>query len=141
MCSALSAALARLLAFPLGRRYAPPSDALGATVAQSLLDGGETRLRLTPDVYIPASQEEGLGRLEATLAAVVRAQPIAKTVRDAARDGGVTGATEDARAADAAAKGVISDQEHALLRTAISARRDAIQVDSFDPENYRGLKG
>ena len=136
-----AATLTRLLAFPFGRRYAPPSDALGATVAQSLLDGGETRLRLTPDVYIPASQEEGLGRLEATLSAVVRAQPIAKTVRDAASGGGVTGATQEARAADAAAKGVISDEEHFILSAAISARLDAIQVDSFDPENYRGLKG
>jgi acyl-CoA dehydrogenase len=136
-----AAAVTRLLAFPLGRRYAPPNDALGATVAQSLLDGGDTRIRLTPDVYIPASQEEGLGRLEATLDAVVRAQPIAKTVRDAARDGGVTGTTDDARAADAAAKGVISDEEHVILKAAITARRAAIQVDSFDPEHYRALKG
>ena len=133
-----AAVVTRALAFPLGQRYATPSDALGATVAQSLLDGGETRIRLTPDVYIPASQEDGLGRLEAALAAVVRAQPISKTVRDAA---GLEGATEQARAADAAAKGVISPEDHEILSTAITARLDAIQVDSFDPERYGALKG
>ncbi len=136
-----AAALTRALAFPLGKRYAPPNDRLGAIVAQSLLDGGETRVRLSPDVYIPASQEEGLGRLEATLAAVVKAQPIAKTVRDDARANGLNGTDENARAADALARGVISDEDHAILSAAITARFAAIQVDSFDPENYRGLKG
>lgn len=136
-----AALLTRMLAFPLGRRYAPPSDGLGATVAQSLLDGGVARVRLSPDVYIPASQEEGLGRLEATLDKVVRAQPVRRKVRDAARGGKVEGATEDAWAADAVAKNVISEEELMLLTAATAARRDAIQVDSFDPESYRALKG
>ncbi|NKB55977.1 MAG: acyl-CoA dehydrogenase [Alphaproteobacteria bacterium] len=136
-----AAALTRTLTFPLGLRYAPPSDRLGALVAQSLLDGGAARVRLTPDVYIPASQEEGLGRLEATLDKVVRAQSVRKKVRDAARSGSVEGATEDAWAADAVAKGMISEEELTVLTAATTARRDAIQVDSFDPESYRALRG
>ncbi|MDP6389976.1 MAG: acyl-CoA dehydrogenase [Alphaproteobacteria bacterium] len=136
-----AAGVTRLLAFPIGARYRPPSDRLGATVAQSLLDGGEARLRLTPDVYIPASQEEGLGRLEATLEKVVRAQPARQKVRTAARDGGLDGATEEAQASDAVAKGIITKEEYTLLGEATTARFEAIQVDAFDPETYRSLKG
>ena len=136
-----AAGMTRLLAFPRGARYKPPGDRLGATVAQSLLDGGEARLRLTPDVYVPASQEDGLGRLEATLEKVVCAQPVRRKVREAAQDGGLDGASEEALAANAVAKGIITEQERALLAEASAARAEAIQVDAFDPDAYRALKG
>ena len=135
------ATVTRLLSFPFGARLKPPSDALGAAVAQSLLDGGETRLRLTPDVYVPASQEDGLGRLEATLNLVVRAEPVRRKVREAARDGEVDGATEEALADDAAARGLLSEEERSLLAAASVARLEIIQVDAFDEDTYRALKG
>ncbi len=131
----------RLLAMPLGARMKPPSDRLGARVAQGMLDGSAGRLRLTPDVYVPASQEEGLGRLEATLDLVVRAAPIRRKTRDAARTGQVNGATEAEHVADAHAKGLISDDDLTLLTAANAARHDAIQVDAFDAGPYRDLKG
>ena len=137
----LAAGATRLLAFPIGPRYKPPSDQLGAIVAQGLLDGGEARLRLTPDVYIPASQEEGLGQLEATLEKVIRAEPAHKKVRAAARDGDLNGAFEEAQIADALSKGIITKEEHAQLVEATTARIETIQVDDFDPETYLTLKG
>ncbi len=136
-----AAGLTRLLALPLGKRYAPPGDRLGATVARSLLDGGEARLRLTPDVYIPASQEDGLGRLEATLDKVVRAQPVRQKLRDAARAGGLNGGTEDDQAHAAVATGVLTEAEQSILAEATAARLDAIQVDAFDAARYQTLKG
>jgi acyl-CoA dehydrogenase len=136
-----AAGLTRALALPLGTRYRPPDDGLGATVAQSLLDGGEARLRLTPDVYTPASQEEGLGQLEATLDKVVRAEPARRKVKQAARAGDITGAGEAAQAEAAVAKGIIDEAERTLIAEATAARLDAIQVDSFDPETYQSLKG
>ena len=60
------------------------------------MDGGEARERLTPDVYIPASQEQGLGELEATLAKVVAAQPLWERVKDAAHSGEIHGDGEAA---------------------------------------------
>lgn len=54
-------------------RRRAPDDRLGHTVAQALLDGNELRLRLTPDVYVPGTYEDGLGRLEATLETVLAA--------------------------------------------------------------------
>ena len=110
-------------------------------MASDLLDGGDARLRLTPDVYIPASQEDGLGRLEATLKKVVRARPARQKVRTAARDGGLDGAFEDAQTEDALTKGIITKEEYAQLVEAMTARLEAIKVDDFDPETYRTLKG
>ncbi len=136
-----AAVLTRALAFPRGRRYAPPSDRLGATVAQSLLDGGAARERLTPDVYIPASQEDGLGRLEAALEKVVRAQPIRKKVSDAVRGGALEDAGPAAQLDSAVAEGVISRTEREILDHAAAAQLDAIQVDSFPTDRYRDLRG
>ena len=136
-----AAVLTRALAFPRGRRYAPPSDCLGAAVAQSLLDGGEARARLTPDVYIPASQEDGLGRLEATLEKVVQAQPIRKKVRDAIRSGVLANTDPAAELETAVSSGIISREEREILDRAVEAQREAIQVDSFPADRYRTLRG
>ena len=136
-----AAGLTRALALPMGARYRPPGDRLGATVAQSLLDGGEARSRLSPDVYTPASQEDGLGQLEATLDKVVRAEPARRKVRQAARAGDIEGAGEAAQAEAAVAKGIIDTSERDLMAQATAARLDTIQVDAFDPETYNTLKG
>jgi acyl-CoA dehydrogenase len=136
-----AAGLTRAMALPLGARYRPPGDRLGATVAQGLLDGGAARLRLSPDVYLPASQEEGLGHLEATLDKVVRAEPARRKVRAAARNQEIDGASEAAQAEAAVAKGIIDEEERALMAEASAARLDVIQVDAYDAETYDALKG
>ena len=136
-----AAGLTRAFAFPLGARYSPPSDRLGTRVAQSLLNGGETRERLTPDVYIPASQEQGLGQLEAALKKIVQAQPIRRQVKAAARAGTLGGGTEEAQIAEAVEKGLITEADSGLIAEAAAARWETIQVDAFEPESYRSLKG
>ncbi|HMB77743.1 MAG TPA: acyl-CoA dehydrogenase, partial [Kiloniellaceae bacterium] len=80
--------LARLV-FPLGRRQRPPSDRLGAAVAEGLLDGGTLRDRLTADIYLP-DDDRGLGRLERALERVVAAQPARQALRDALRAGRIS---------------------------------------------------
>ena len=78
---------ARFLVFPLGARRRPPDDRLGAEVARGLLDGDEMRLRLTPDIFIPDPDEDGLGRLEAALGLVVGVKDTFDKVTDAGRAG------------------------------------------------------
>ena len=129
------------LVFPLGRRMRPPRDDLGRAVARSLLDGGEARLQLSSDIFVPARDEDGLGRLEAALAAVVSAQPAERKIRDAVRAGRLADASDDELATAAHAAGVIDDDELARVSEATAARDRAIQVDAFDPQTYRGLKG
>jgi acyl-CoA dehydrogenase len=136
-----AAAALRLLTFPLGARLRPPGDDLGAEVAQGLLDGNEMRLRLTSDIYIPDAAEDGLGRLEAALSQVVAAQGGRDAVRAAVRRGILESAPDDTLIDRAVSLGIINDDERRRLDEAEAARDAVIQVDSFDPQTYIGLKG
>ncbi len=137
----VAAAFLRPMVFPLGARLRPPGDALGADVARGLLDGNKLRLHLTSDIYLPPSGEPGLGQLEAALDKVVAAQAVQSKIRDAARTGALVDVPREELVAAALAKGVISESEGNLLNQADQARDEAIQVDVFDPETYRSLKG
>ncbi|MCH7550458.1 MAG: DUF1974 domain-containing protein, partial [Proteobacteria bacterium] len=137
----LAAWVARFLVFPLGARRRPPDDELGAEVARGLLDGDETRLRLTPDIFIPDANEDGLGRLEAALDLIVGAKDANAKVTDAVRAATLDREPRDTLVARAAAQGVINGEERKRLEAVEAARDDVIQVDSFDPETYAGLKG
>src|SRR5439155_5973570 len=83
----LAARALRCVVFPLGARYRPPSDALGAQVARALLEDREERLRLTRDISVPPPHEPGFGRLEAALDKVVDALAVEAKIRDAVRSG------------------------------------------------------
>jgi acyl-CoA dehydrogenase len=131
----------RWLIFPYGMRRRPPEDDIGAAVARSLLDGNKGRLRLTPDIFIPSADEDGLGTLEATLVKVITAQPAAKKVKAAVRKGDLKSNPGDALFDDALTKGVINAEECLALKDAEEARDNAIQVDYFDPEAFLELKG
>lgn len=136
----LAARILRPLVFPLGARYRPPSDALGAQMARALLEDREGRLRLTRDIYIPPPHEPGLGRLEAALDKAVEALVVEARVRDAVRAGRIDRAPGDALLDLALREGVITEQDREHFRSAEEARDEVIQVDAFDPETYRSLR-
>jgi acyl-CoA dehydrogenase len=135
----LAARALRCVVFPLGARYRPPSDALGAQVARALLEDREERLRLTRDMYVPPPHEPGLGRLEAALDNVVDALAVEAKIRDAVRSGRIDRAPGDALVELARKADVITDEDCRRIRAADAARDEAIQVDAFDPEEYRAL--
>ena len=122
--------------FPLGSRRKPPSDALGARVARALLDGREERLRLTRDIYVPAPDDPGLGRLEAALDKVVAAAPALQTVKAAVRARKLTREPESTLLERALEERVIDEDAAKRIREAEKARDDAIQVDEFDPDVF-----
>jgi acyl-CoA dehydrogenase len=133
--------LLRALAFPFGPSAVPPSDKLGARVAQALLGGGALRDRLTRDIFVPEGEDQGLGRLEQALAAVVAAAEADGKVRKALRDGALQRAPAETLAARAHDAVIIDDDEFALLLAAEKARDAAIGVDVFDAQSYRSLRG
>ncbi len=133
--------LLRALAFPFGPSAVPPSDRLGARVAQDLMGGGTLRERLTRDIFVPADEDQGLGRLERALAAVVAAGEADRKVRAALRKGTLRRAPEDCLAERAHEAAVIDDAELRLLIAAEKARDAAIGVDVFDAQSYRSLRG
>jgi len=135
----LAARVLRWIVFPLGACYRPPSDALGAQVARALLEDREERLLLTRDIYVPPPDEPGLGRLEAALDKVVEALAVEAMIRDAVRAGRIDRAPGDALVELALEAGVITEQDRRRVRVADEARDEVIQVDAFDPDEYRSL--
>ncbi|MBS0589445.1 MAG: acyl-CoA dehydrogenase [Proteobacteria bacterium] len=129
----------RLAVFPLGARFRPPSDALGARVARDLLEDREARTSLTEDVFVPPPSDPGLGALEAALDKAVRAIPVETKLRDAVRAGTLDRAPGHMLDEMGIKAGVITQAEYDLLQEAEAARNEVIAVDAFDPAIFKTL--
>jgi len=138
--SGFAAGFARLLVFPLGARFRPPSDLLGQRAARAILEDREARIDLTGDIHVPGPQEPGLGQLEAALDKAVRALPVETKLRDAIRAGKLDRAAEQELGRNALAAGIISQAEFDALSEADEARDAVVQVDAFDADAYRQLR-
>jgi acyl-CoA dehydrogenase len=134
-----AAVLLKLAIFPLGARFRPPSDKLGAEVARDILEDREARRTLTSDMFVPPPGEPGLGALEAALDKAVSAIPVETKLRDAVRAGTLDRAPGYMLDDLGVAAGVISGAEYDLLNEARDARDEVIAVDAFDPETYKTL--
>ncbi|PTR04593.1 acyl-CoA dehydrogenase [Nitrosomonas nitrosa] len=128
----------RLLIFPLGRRLAPPSDTLSHSVARLILAPGEARDRLTAGIYVPTADSEPLAQLEQALECAIACEVIENKLGDAVKAGHLTG-QNDAKAAEALTRGIITSEEAALLEKMKVLRRQVIMVDDFPP-NLRGCE-
>ena len=137
----VAAAVLRPFVFPLGSNQRPPTDKLGGAVARGLLENREARLHLTADIFIPPPDEIGLGHLEAALEKAVKALAVETKMRDAVRAGLLDRAPGDELAYNALAAQIITEEERQHLHDADEARDEVIQVDAFDLEIYRQLKG
>lgn len=131
----------RLLIFPLGPRYRPPSDRLGAEVARALLEDREGRAALSSGIFIPPEDEPGLGRLDAALRSAVEAIAVETKIRDAIRAGRIDRQPGEMILAHAMEQGVITEEERQVVLAADRIRDEVIQVDAFDPESYLRLRG
>lgn len=120
----------RALIFPLGKRLAPPSDAISHTVAQLILQPGEVRDRLTAGIYVPTADDEPLAQLEQAMECAVACDAIEIKMRDATKAGRLT-AGNDEKVTEALTCGVITQDEVALLEKMKVMRRRVIMVDDF----------
>lgn len=127
--------------FPLGARFRPPTDRVGGKVARAILEGGDMRDRLTKDMFVPDTDEPGLGELEACLKTVLAARPVEKKLRDAMRSKKLRKGRLTAVLDEAIEAGVITAEEKELLGKAEEARYSAITVDAFETKEYHALRG
>jgi acyl-CoA dehydrogenase len=125
--------LLRRLVFPLGRAYTPPDDRLGHAVAELLLSPSAARDRLTAGLYVPRDMNEPLGRLDAALDKVDRAEVAEKKLQGAVKSGRLTAAPPDELLERAVSEGIIVAMEAELIKQANALRKEVIQVDAFDP--------
>ncbi|MEZ4332538.1 MAG: acyl-CoA dehydrogenase [Myxococcota bacterium] len=124
------------LVFPLGRREHGPDDTLGGRAARALLDDESARARLTAEVFVPAGDELGLGRIEAALAKARPALAIEARLRRAVAEGRLDRAPGDALVAAALDAGILTPEDVDLLAAADEARAEAIAVDAFEPDAF-----
>ena len=117
--------------FPLGRRFAPPGDALGHGVARLLIAPSAVRDRLCAGMYLPESESDPLGCLEAALDAAIRAEAVEAKIRAAQKSGAIRGGGPDEFAQAALAAKVIGAEDMSLLRRAAQLRDEVIRVDHF----------
>ncbi len=126
--------LARMLRgqiFPYGREFRPPRDELGRQVVDLMLAPNPARERLTAGIYLSDDENDPVGSLETALRAVIAAEAVEGKIRAAQKTGALDGRSADEVAAQALAKGVISDAEARALALAKQLRRKAIMVDDF----------
>jgi acyl-CoA dehydrogenase len=123
--------LLRLAIFPFGRRFAPPSDALGHAVARLLIAPSAARDRLCAGMYLPETESDPLGCLEAALDAAVKAEAVEAKIRAAQKSGAIRGGGPDELAQAALAAKVIGAEDMSLLRRAAQLRDEVIRVDDF----------
>jgi acyl-CoA dehydrogenase len=128
----------RPLIFPLGKRHRAPDDRLSAKVARALLDGGEARLALTREMYVPKEGAVGLPLLERALALTVAAEPARKKLREAVKAKQLPRADESELLEPARKAGVLNESECKALRDAAAARWEAVQVDDFPRDQFPG---
>ncbi len=125
----------RCVIFPLGQWFSPPSDALGHDVARLLIAPSASRDRLTAGMYLPSSESEIVGALEAALDIALKTEAVDAKIRASVKDGSLKplGAGDLANAA--LATNVISPDEHALLARFAALRDQIIAVDHF-PQDF-----
>lgn len=123
------AVLLRVIVFPLGRRFAPPSDSVDRAAANTVRQPGTVRDRLTAGMYLPHQVGERIADLDNALRVVMDAMPL-EVKLSAARRQGIFLVGGDMLAAAVQAN-VLTATEASAIQEADAARRAAIQVDDF----------
>ncbi len=126
----LVAVVLKYVIFTWGAEFKPPRDRLGQQVVQALFAPGPARERLTAGVFIPKSEDEAIGALEAALRAVIAAEAVESKMRAAVKAGTLHGKGA-AQVAQAQAAGIITADDARVLERAQTLRRRVIMVDDF----------
>lgn len=129
--------LLRMLVFPLGQCFAPPSDYLGHQVATLLMQPGASRDRLTAGIYIPDDEQDAVGALEAALASTLACEPLQAKLQEARKAGKLKALEELSRISEARNQGYLSAEEALQLERDYALRRKVIMVDDFAPAQLR----
>ncbi len=118
------------------RLSALPSDPTGHKVAAALQVPGEQRDRIAPTVFTSLDPEHTLGRFEHAMRLCYEAEAVVSKIKGAVKRRELPKQHPATLIPQAVEAGVITPDEADLLQRAEAARNDAIQVDSFDNEDY-----
>ena len=128
------AALMRLLIFPRGLAYFPPSDRLGRDIVDLIMNPSAARERLSEHIYKTHRANNPLGLLQEALILTAHAESLEKRVRvDGIRTGRVTALDLPGQIEQALRLGILSEPEATDLRDYDTKVTDLISVDDFAP--------
>jgi acyl-CoA dehydrogenase len=113
-----------------------PDDRLSHKAAITIQALTEQYRRLHADVFLPAEDQPGLGRLLKAFRLINEAQPAINKIQIAQRHKKLPRGDAEALAQEAARLEIISRDEANRIAAAHEARLEAIEVDVFEPEQY-----
>ena len=128
------AAFMRLLIFPRGLTYFPPSDRLGRDIVDLIMNPTAARERLTRYIYKTQQANNPLGLLQEALILSTMAEPLEKRIRvEGVKTGRVTALDLTGQIAQALDLGILTEAEAAVLRDYDAKVSHLINVDDFAP--------
>jgi acyl-CoA dehydrogenase len=129
------ATLLRWTIFPLGATFRPPLDWRNHECARIALEPGAARERLTAGMYVPKTEADATGRLEAAFLAAIACEPIDEKLRKAVKKGKVVPHAGTDLGSLAREKDLISADEYAQWSRKEALRKQVIKVDDF-PQDF-----
>jgi acyl-CoA dehydrogenase len=129
----------RVVAFPLGRSYGPPSDRTTVELSRALVENDEARDRLTADIHLPSETEDHMGLLEKARSAIRVAEPVRRRLREAQKIHVLPRAGELDLLPLAVERGILSTVEAENVRRALALQDEAVQVDAHEARTYQEL--
>jgi acyl-CoA dehydrogenase len=129
------ATLLRWTIFPLGMSFRPPLDSRNHECAKLVLEPGEARDRLTGGIYVPRSESDPTGILEAAFLAAIACEPIDEKLRKAVKKGKIVPQPGIDLGSLGIQNGTITAEELALWQRKEALRRNVIKVDDF-PQDF-----
>jgi acyl-CoA dehydrogenase len=128
------AALMRVIIFPRGLTYFPPSDGQGRQIANLITRPSDARERLSACVYKTLEPTNALGLLQEALQSAEAAEAVEKRLRvEGVKTGRVTALDLPEQIAQALYLGILSEADAALLRDYDAKVLNIINVDDFAP--------
>jgi acyl-CoA dehydrogenase len=137
--SRIAAWTLRLLVFPRGRVFAPPSDALDHQIARLMMEPSAARDRLTNNVFVPRREDDPVGRLELALELAPDGEAVEAKLRAAVKARTASGLTDAERLESALRAGIVSVEEAAALQKFWQLRHACIMVDDFPADAGRAV--
>jgi acyl-CoA dehydrogenase len=136
------AAFMRLLIFPRGLTYFPPSDRLGRSIVDLMMTPTASRERLSRYIYKTQTSNNPLGLLQEALILATMAESLDKRIRiEGVKTGRVTALDLPGQIEQALALGILSDAEAAVLRDYDSKVSSLTDVDDFAPHELAWNSG
>jgi acyl-CoA dehydrogenase len=125
--------LLRVVLMPFGRIRRAPNDKLDSQVAHILQTPSETRSRIGRGQYLEATEYNPVGKIEKALEVILQAEPLFdKVCKETHQKRAFL--RLDLVAQLGLEKGILNEQEAALLVSAEEHRLYTINVDDFAPE-------